>query len=459
MSDALNQVLTQGMCIGCGACSALDPRIEIGFDAFGRYVANPNAVSNLSHAGRVCPFSDDAVSEDELSSELFGAGGPRDSQAGFHLASFAGWVEEGEFRDGGSSGGMATWLCSELLERGLVDRIVHVSERSGTAGTLFSYRISETAEEVRSGAKSRYYPVEMSQIIRRMRMEPARYAVVGVPCFIKALRLLSRELPEIRERITFAVGIVCGHLKSAAFAELLAWQCGIEPGSLGSIDFRTKLPGRPASKYGVTVRGRVAGKETTVTRPMQGLLGADWGQGLFKYKACDFCDDVLAETADIVFGDAWLPEYENDSRGTNVILVRRTELVKLLRGAAKLGRLHLEEVPVNKVVESQAGGFRHRRDGLAFRLWLEDQAGRWRPKKRVQPSFAHLTPKLRRIHKLRHRISQTSHAAFSEAKRRADLNYFAQAMEPLMRRYRRIYLPSFPVRVWRKLRRMMAGEK
>lgn len=40
------------------------------------------------------------------------------------------------------------------------------------------------------------------------------------------------------------------------------------------------------------------------------------------YKACDFCDDVFAETADIALGDAWLPEYVQDGNGTNVVVTR-----------------------------------------------------------------------------------------------------------------------------------------
>ena len=33
---------------------------------------------------------------------------------------------------------------------------------------------------------------------------------------------------------------------------------------------------------------------------------ADWGMGIFKLGACDYCDDIVGETADISFGDAWL---------------------------------------------------------------------------------------------------------------------------------------------------------
>ena len=36
--------------------------------------------------------------------------------------------------------------------------------------------------------------------------------------------------------------------------------------------------------------------------------------------ACEFCDDVVGETADMSVGDAWLPGYVSDWRGTSVVV-------------------------------------------------------------------------------------------------------------------------------------------
>ena len=47
---------------------------------------------------------------------------------------------------------------------------------------------------------------------------------------------------------------------------------------------------------------------------------------MLKYKACDFCDDVFGEVADVVFGDAWVEKYATASavtkkRSINPVLV------------------------------------------------------------------------------------------------------------------------------------------
>ena len=454
-------VVKSGCCIGCGACAAFDPNIRIKLDEFGRYVATCQTESALINptAARVCPFADGVTNEDELARESFGHAGSFDPHIGYHVATYAGWVVESDFRARGSSGGLASWVLVELLAHGLVDYVVHVTPEPapGSGQPLFRFAVSSTPEEVRARSKSRYYPVEMSGVIREMLQRPGRYAVVGIPCFIKALRLAARESALIKERLAFTVGIVCGHLKSTAFAEMFAWQCGIAPDELRAIDFRTKLPDRPAYSYAVTVEGLRGGANITVTKPTSELYGSNWGHGFFKYRACDFCDDVVGETADISIGDAWLPEYVADSGGTNVLVVRSPALNKLLTKAAEEGRLHLDPIAVEKVVASQAGGFRHRRDGLAYRLFLEDQAGRWHPTKRVAPSDKHLNAKLREIYTLRYELGQTSHAAFVAAKTKNNFGLFVQAMKPLTTRYDRHYRRPLILRILGKIKRSIVA--
>src|SRR5690606_35788511 len=159
-------------------------------------------------------------------------------------ATFAGYVSESDFRERGSSGGLVTWLLCELLEKSLVDAVIHVRESAATSSPdapLFTMQVSRSVEEVRSGSKSRYYPVDMSAVLDYVKKHRGRYAVVGVPCFVKAIRLLALKEPVIRDRIAFCISLVCGHLKSDRFARLLAWEAGIRPDDLRTIDFRRKL--------------------------------------------------------------------------------------------------------------------------------------------------------------------------------------------------------------------------
>jgi coenzyme F420 hydrogenase subunit beta len=337
----------------------------------------------------------------------------------------------------------------ELLRRGLIDAVVHVRPRTPGAddSRLFDFALSRTEDELRARAKSRYYPVEMSEALARVRSEPGRYAFVGVPCYVKAIRRLAAADPAIGSRVAVTLALVCGHLKSTRFADSFAWQTGIEPGTLSEVDFRRKLPDRPANRYGVELHGRGPdGEPREVVSPTDAFFGSNWGHGFFKYEACDYCDDVLGETADITVGDAWLPEYVEDSAGTNVVVVRTPELASVVEEGIADGRLALSELSPDRVAASQDAGLRHRREGLSYRLLLKDRAGAWRPRKRVPAREDHLAPRQRSIFAWRVRLARESHRAFARALAARDPGLFKREMTPLVRAHDLEYMPR-----WRAL--------
>jgi coenzyme F420-reducing hydrogenase beta subunit len=417
-----NDIIRSGLCIGCGSCvlthspgktgQAL-PRMEM--DSYGQYKpvgsAEWSRARSLSFT-RTCPFSPGALNEDQIAEELF-PHAQRDPSIGRFQAAYVGYVAEAEYRGQGSSGGMVSWVLAELLRKKLVDGVAHVAacEDPQQEGRFFRYRISRTENEVRAGAKSRYYPVELSGVMADIRAVPGRYAVVGVPCFIKAVNLLRREDPLIRERVVFTAGLFCGHMKSARFVESFAWQMGVSVGEIRQVDFRLKDPGRPASWYTahLTLKdGR------TLQKDWWHLSDGDWGSGFFQNSACNFCDDVVAETADISFGDAWVEPYSSDGKGTNVVVVRSPVLANLVADGIREGRLTLDTVDENFVRQTQAAGLRQRREGLAYRLsWAHIGI---RPRKRVAPDRRSLPFRRKLIYRMRNLISAWSHRVFRLAR-------------------------------------------
>ncbi|MFW2134502.1 Coenzyme F420 hydrogenase/dehydrogenase, beta subunit C-terminal domain, partial [Ectothiorhodospira haloalkaliphila] len=377
----LRRVVQGGYCVGCGTCAAL-PGAGLSMvrlrDGRHRPVAHA-APEPGCHPEAVCPFFSEE-DEDRLGERLFADAPGHHPAVGHYHGLCAAAVSRDASRLASSSGGLATWLLASLVEAGEIDGVVHVVSVPGGAGPHFHYRLSRTPEEIRQGAGSRYYPVQWSEVLARVRQQPGRYAFVGVPCFIKGLRLLAAQDPGMAKRVALTVGLFCGHLKTAAFAEHLAWQMGVPPGHLAAIDFRHKRPARLASQYAVKAwdtQGR------DVVANAGDLFGSDWGLGLFKPKACDYCDDIAAELADVACGDAWLSPYVEDGRGTNLLVVRRADLWSQLRQAAGRGEIWLEAVSAEQVQQSQAANYRHRRQGLAYRLWRAERRGRWHPPKRV----------------------------------------------------------------------------
>lgn len=453
-------VIAGGYCVGCGACGGrAGANLWMTWNGSVYLPAGDPTSFSEPRTIAVCPFSASAQNEDKLASDLFPRA-VRHPEIGRYASCHAGYVIDKSQRAASSSGGLTSWMLNELLRRDLVDAVIHSKPRTNTESNsrLFAYHISRNEAELREGVKSHYYPNEISEVMSCVRATPGRYAFVGVPCVVKAVRLLMADDPLLRERVQILVGLFCGHMKSAGFAEALAWEAGIPPEQLVGIDFRVKVSGRPASHYAFTStykdpQGRVVTKEM----PMSNTSVFDWGTGWFRLYACEFCDDVTAETADISFGDAWLPEYVNDLLGTNIVVCRDARFTQILTEGAQSGVIQVHPLSADRVAKSQTSGLSHRRKGLAYRLWLKQQAGEWSPPKRVRPSWWHLSRNQRRIFEARTAISIASFKAFAHAKAAGNLELFHDEMAPLLRRYNRLgngirrHVGSFADRVVRRL--------
>lgn len=407
------RIASAGLCIGCGACAAQvdHPNAAMRWNRYGQLQPGGSSTWRRRPTARfagLCPFSPAARNEDELAAARFPHARHADARIGRFEAAFVGHAAEGSFRADGSSGGMVSWVAAELLRRGLVDGVAHVAAADPTRDDcFFRYRISHSVEEVRSGAHSRYYPVEMSAVLSEMRDVPGRYAVIGIPCFVKAVHLLRDQDEVLRGRIAFTLGLFCGHMKSARMVESFAWQMDTEPSRLRAIEYRVKKPERPANWY----RAELALEDGSFRQQdWWHLVDGDWGSGFFQNPACDFCDDVVAETADISFGDAWVEPYSSDGRGTNVVVVRSALLDDMLRQGISEGRLAMKEVDAEFVVQTQAAGFRQRREGLAWRLARRRYG--LRPRKRVVACATALPLRRRLIYATRQQISRWSHRMF-----------------------------------------------
>jgi coenzyme F420 hydrogenase subunit beta len=455
----IEKVIAADVCIGCGACAFARPSTyQMKFDEYGRWIAQVSSsasAEDLTQGSRLCPMSGEGANEDDIADTLY-PDLSRHPEIGRHGICGAIAVREGHFRAEGSSGGLTSWLLATLIQLGEVAAVVHVKPRVAEAdGPLFEYATSTRIDQIEARAKSRYHSVEMSEVLRTISAQEGPVAIVGVPCFIKAVRKLCAERPELNRKVRYCVSLVCGHQKSRRYADLLALQLDVGPGEVKACDFRRKLPDRPASEYAFEVQA-AGGDEATSMRfaPMDSLIGGNWGQGFLKLSACDFCDDVVGECADISIGDAWLPGYVDDSRGTNIVIVRDAQLSRLIDGAIHDGRLEFSELSADQVAASQRGGFNHRREGLAYRLHFFRARAWWAPAKRVVPNAA-IPAQRRRIYTARMMVSRRSHQIFLALFSAGRLDQLTIEMRRLQEAYVAVARTTFLDRVGRRLAKLM----
>ncbi len=310
----MNSIANNNLCSGCGACSAVCPKecISLAENKFGeiRPIVNIDMCVNCGKCKSVCPF-------DLKNIEL----GNRKCNETYYIG------KSREFCGNASSGGVATFVLNSILEKRICDHIVAVSPQND-CNELFAYSICSTKDDLLLCQGSAYYPVTMSKILSEIKNIDGSVAIIGVPCFISALKNLKEQSPFWNNKIKYLIGVVCGHTPTKLMVDCIAWKSGHKRSDITSCRFRIKDNTRPAWDYGVRLDFSDKSYVTSFGSDDFGFL---FWRRLFSQECCNNCKDVFADGADITFMDAWLDEYKNKADGTSLIICRNAELDNILK--------------------------------------------------------------------------------------------------------------------------------
>jgi len=378
--NIFDAVIKQDLCVGCGAClySSSTNDLKMKWNREGFLIPSSDQPYTVSDESlKVCPFNPfpekEVRTENEIA-ELFLKEAPnKHPKVGNYFNTYVGYSNK--YRLTSSSGGVATYLIDALLKNQVVDAVIAVKEGKES---FYEYAIIRSTDDITIASKTKYYPVTLATVIEQLRNNDERFAIVGIACFIKSIRLLQYYHPELKEKIMFTIGIICGGIKSRFFAEYLAGRAGVENNQFSDPQFRIKDLQSTASDYSYECKDENGNLHTIKMRK----VGDMWGSGMFKNNACDFCDDVTTELADISLGDAWLNPYNMDGAGTNVIVTRSQLAEKLMNAGIKSKELSVKPLAFEAFLSSQQGSFNHRHSGLGYRVSLAEKRGITIPPKR-----------------------------------------------------------------------------
>ncbi|MEQ4671089.1 Coenzyme F420 hydrogenase/dehydrogenase, beta subunit C-terminal domain [Providencia manganoxydans] len=366
-SQIINYVVKNDLCTGCGLCTLAcsNNSLKMELNEYGFYVpVKIKECNSECQCIKVCPFNPtpdlEVQTENEIANIFLQENLHIQSQIGRYTGLYTGYSIENRLSS--SSGGIATYILTELLKKGIIQHVICVKE-SKIAEKHYEYTISSTEEELKRASKTKYYPVTLENSLKKIKDLNGNVAIVGVACFIKGIRLAQYYDPSLKEKINFLIGIICGGIKSTFFAEYLASKTGVSPTEYTKPNFRVKDINSTASDYAFSCTNKI-GEEKLIK---MWKVGDMWGTGLFKANACDFCDDVTTELADISLGDAWLEPFSNDGKGTNVIVTRSKLAEKLLQEGISKKEISITKLPKERFIASQQGSFNHRHTGLLYR--------------------------------------------------------------------------------------------
>lgn len=411
-SDVVNNVVNNNLCIGCGVCTAVCPTdsLTIKLNPKGTFEPhlNPDNCDDNGICLKVCPFNpfpeQHVKTEDEIIKQVSYEKEQLNKTKYFgHYSSLSvGYAKK--YRENSSSGGIASWLLKKLICENKVDHVIATIGENPNNGKHFKYAILSNEEDIDLSCKTKYYPIEAGDVLRLSLEKKGKYAFIGLPCTIKAIRLAQLENPKKWAHIKYTISIFCGGLKSTFFTEYLSSKLDVPHNEINSPKYRLKNVDSTAGDYSFSCIKK--GETSPRILPMK-QVGDMWGTGYFKPNACDFCEDYSGELADISLGDAWIPPYSNDGKGHSLIITRTSETKKILLEGQKTEQLYLEKISERQAAMSQEGNYNHRRIGLSYRLkWAKSKNRIIPPKRRKEIVFEN--PLKAKIFKLRQQIQHES---------------------------------------------------
>jgi coenzyme F420 hydrogenase subunit beta len=353
-SANLAKVAKGNLCSGCGICQSITGgAVSVRLDQSG--FLRPQQVAPISNEeeekiGRICPG---------LSIRSFSPGGDEHPIWGKYVSVYVGSSSDRALRHIGSSGGgLSATLCF-LIEANGVDGVVQIgaSENNPICNET---TISTSYAQIADAAGSRYAPSSPLASIETLRGNGKRYAFVGKPCDIAALRALIELDPEYKDTFPYLLSFFCAGVPSLKGGEEVVRQLGVDLRSVVSFRYRGNgWPGRATATL-----------EDGGARSMS--YHDSWGGILSNYvqHRCKICVDGTGDAADIVFADAW----ESDERGypifeerdgKSLILVRTPKGQEVLDGALGGRKIVAEPFDIADIERIQPGQASRRRALLA----------------------------------------------------------------------------------------------
>lgn len=313
--DRLNrQVLSQGRCSLCGACTGMCPYL-IPFQ--GRVAVMDSCTVTESRCCQFCPRM--GVDLDLIASSLFGV--PYSAEPlGMAREVIMARSREAEVRERAQYGGAASTLMRAALESGLISTGILAKSVEGIPQVV----TVSSAKEVLDCCGSSYLACPVLEAFHRWRPDGNdRVGVTGTPCQTLALahmRTCSLAAQSNAGRLNLVIGLFCTWALSHSFRKVLA-DCA-PPSAIKKMD----IPPPPASVFHVYTTDRCFSIPLDNVRP-------------FILPACAECWDMTSEMSDVSVGAA------EGIEGWNTVIVRTEKGGELVKAAVSQGLLETAELP------------------------------------------------------------------------------------------------------------------
>jgi coenzyme F420 hydrogenase subunit beta len=234
-----------------------------------------------------------------------------------------------------------------LLQSNTVDYVVQTAAAPDSpVGNAIVESLNRSS--VYDAAGSRYGPSSPLSQVRRQLQKPGRFAFVGKPCDVAALRALGCHDPRVAEKIPFVISFFCAGVPSLKGTKEILSRLGVREDEVA--EFRYRGDGWPGPTRVKTRDGRT----------LQMSYAEAWGGILSRHLQfrCKICPDGSGGFADMVCADAWYGDDKGypafaESEGRSLVITRTQKGEDLVLQAQNAGYIALSDVDIDEVAKMQ----------------------------------------------------------------------------------------------------------
>ncbi len=311
------EVVSVGLCQGCGACSGFCPTSALTHDGDECEPVLTGECVSCGICSEVCGGR--SVRLPELERAVFGRtrdlSHPFEYWLGIYKSCLAGYAGDLDLRKSGASGGVASALVRFALDTKQID-VALLTGMDKSRPWRAAPIEATTLRDVQAAQQSKYQMAPTLTLLSDLAKRYGRIGVVGLPCQIWPIRK-ALNVPGARavaEKVVLTIGLFCAaQYYYKATEHLVNEWCGVE-----DVESVVDLQYRGGEWPGSFIVKIASGKEWK------------FPQHDYKYHhlipyyqrdRCTMCLDYSSDVADISVGDIWAISQPGDP-GWNAILVR-----------------------------------------------------------------------------------------------------------------------------------------
>ena len=257
---------------------------------------------------------------------------------------FLGYSEDKNIRCGAASGGIVSTLLIHLLERQYIDGVLISKQVMENGNISVKTFIARTKKEILDCRTSIYMDFPLVHHYKELLKEKGKYAVVGLPCHMKALRIIEKKYPKLSKKIFIRIGLFCGHVSRKELIERVLEKKKIQKKNINKIIFRKGLW---RGNTHITLKN---GKEEIFQFNHFGIYQ---NLNFFSAKKCFLCDDYTSEFSDISCGDIWKKEFKSSSIKYSVFISRNRKITKIINKFKKNNIIVANVISSKGLIKSQ----------------------------------------------------------------------------------------------------------